>query len=801
MLKKPLFLMMLLLLPAIIFAQFTLKGNVADRENGASLIGAHVALSPNGLKVVTNDKGEFEFTKLKKGSYQVVVSYLGYESTSKTIDITKDSNINIELSPMSYMQEEVVVRSSRVDDKTPMTYSQVDAEELRKRNQGADLPYLLKSTPSLVVTSDAGTGVGYTGMRIRGSDLTRINVTLNGVPVNSAEDHLVYFVDLPDLASSVDNIQVQRGVGTSTNGAAAFGASINIKTDEANTTPSATLSCAAGSFNTYKSTLNFSTGRSNRGFNLTGRLSKIVSDGYIDRASSDLSSFYLSGSWSNKNTMVKALVMSGAEKTYQAWNGIPKDMVDTNPTYNPAGEMYDANGNFLGFYDNETDNYVQTYYQLHVAHNFLPNLSLTGTAFLTTGKGYYENFKNNRKLKNYGLAPIVIGDSTVSRTNLVQQKWLDNYFYGFNLALNHEVGRFKNVFGGGWNHFNGAHYGIVKWAAVSFPLDYEWYRNYGYKTDYNVFAKTTVDVSKSIALFADVQYRSIKYTLEGIHDDLRTLDQIHNYDFFNPKGGLFFTLNEKNSLYVSAAFSHREPNRDVYTDADEDQLQNVKAEKLLDYELGYCFKTQRLELNTNIYYMDYKDQLVLTGEINNVGEACMTNVDDSYRLGIEGTIDYRICKQLNLSANIALSRNKILNYVDYIEDWDNGGNHATEMGTTDISFSPAVVGGAVLTYMPFKNFDFSILSNYVGRQYLDNTSNIDRSVDPYFLTNVAISYTWEQKVFKNLNFNLSINNIFNNHYCSHGWVYRAYTGGSEYLEDGYFPQAGINFMFGVNIGI
>ena len=697
--------------------------------------------------------------------------------------------------------DEVVVSASRAEEKTPVTYSTINAEELRKANTGVDLPYLLKNTPSLVVTSDAGTGIGYTGLHIRGSDLTRINVTLNGVPVNGGEDFTVYFVDLPDLASSVDNIQVQRGVGTSTNGSAAFGASINIKTEAESPVPFATLSSSAGSFMSFKNTLSFGTGRIKPGFNFSGRLSKIISDGFVDRGWSNLGSMYLCGSWSNQKNMLKVIYMGGKERTYQAWYGIPKSMVDTNPTYNPAGEMYDLEGHLIGFYDNQTDNFTQNYYQVHYAHNFTENLTLTSSIFRTTGKGYFENYMNNPLIANYLIPSFYIGDSLVDHANVIEQKWVENTFTGFNLAVNYKVWRFNNTFGHGESHFVGNHYGLAHLADFEDPVEHKWYQNRGDKTERYLFAKTNFEVNTHISLFADLQYRYVRYVIQGHHEDFRDLKQKHVYNFFNPKGGIFCSVDEHNDLYFSVACSHREPSRDVYVEADAEQLQKVHPERLIDYELGYNLKCNKLNLNTNIFYMDYNDQLVLTGEINNLGAAIMTNVDKSFRLGFEASTNYQICKWLGLSGNVALSRNKIIDFTDYIEDWNNGGNHSTYLGTTDISFSPDLIAGLNVNFTPIKNLNISLQGQYVSRQYLDNTSCEARSLDPYLTTNASISYEWEQKVFKTLNFSLSVNNLLNRKYCTNGWVYRAWTAGSEYLEDGYFPQAGVNFMFGVTVGI
>ena len=793
------------MMPLQLLAQFNLNGNVFDKENHEALIGAHISIEELELVSVSDEFGNFRFENIETGSYTLEASYVGFKIYKTTVNINKDTNIKIAMTMDSMMEDEIIVTASRVGEKTPLTYSEISSKELKKSNQGADLPYLLQNTPSIIVTSDAGAGVGYTSMRVRGSDLTRINVTLNGVPINDAESNLVYFVDLPDLASSVDNIQIQRGVGNSSNGAAAFGASINIKTDEQTTEPFARLSSSAGSFNTLKSTINFSTGRNKNGFNFNGRISKINSEGYIDRAYSDLFSYQLSASWSNKNNFFKFMIMNGEEQTYQAWNGCPKDSLETNPTFNPAGMMYDKNGNFIGYYENEIDKYKQTYYQLHYAHSFSQNITLTASAFLTTGKGYYENYKNDKKLSSYGLQPFVMSDTIINRVNLVQQKWLDNRFYGINLTLNQKAGKFDINYGGSWNKYDGDHYGIINWAEYAVPLNYRWYENTGNKEYYNIYVSGNYELNSHLNFFAEIQYRHIDYDLNGIHDDLNDITQNHIFNFWNPKGGIFYSINENNNAYFSVAYSNREPNRDIYTDADEIQRENITHEKLIDYELGYSYRSRKIALNTNIFYMDYNDQLVLTGEINNVGATIMTNVDKSYRFGLEGSIAFQANKYFGLDFNFALSQNKILNYIDFVDnydaDWNYLGQIENNLGTTDISFSPNVISGLNLKVTPVKYLDIVFQEKYVGRQYIDNTSTLSRSLNPYFVSNVNINYEWKQSWFKTLNFNLAINNIFNKKYCSNAWVYRADVGGMEYIEDGYFPQAGINFMFGVIVEI
>lgn len=792
------------LLPLQLLAQFTVRGQIVDFETHEALPFSHIMLN-NQTVAISDQTGFFEIKDIAQGVYQLKVKYVGYETFEKSIEVKDDVTLTIAIQTKPIIDEEVIVSATRISSKTPATYSNVDAQMLKRDNKGADLPYLLQSTPSLIVNSDAGAGVGYTSMRIRGSDLTRINVTINGVPVNDAETHQVYFVDLPDLSSSVDNIQVQRGVGTSANGGAAFGASINIKTDNISDMPSATINSAAGSFGTLKNTVLFSTGRTKQGFNVSGRLSRIHSDGYIDRALSDLTSSYISASWTNKNNIVKFIVLDGSEVTYQAWNGCPKDSLSTNRTYNPSGMMLNSDGSIKGYYDNETDNYRQTYYQFHYAHSFSSSTNLTTTLFTTTGAGYYENYRNGEYFSSYNLEPQIFGTDTISATNLILQNKMDNVIYGFNSALNHTSARLNSTFGVGLNRFDGSHYGLVKWATIGFPNDYEWYRNHSIKTDFNVFAKATYAVTEQLNIFTDLQFRHIDYSIKGNHDDLHALDIHPLFNFWNPKAGIYYSFNSRNSVYLSVAVSNRDPNREIFTDSDEDQLSRVTSERLTDYELGYSYNSSKASLTANLFFMDYNDQLVLTGQINNIGADVMVNVDDSYRAGIETVFGYRINNRINFDCNLALSRNKIKKFSNFVEEYDSDWNYLGQtenvIENTDISFSPNVVGGLNVNFNLAEGLTASVQEKYVGRQYIDNTSTLSRSLDPYCTTNINLNYQCKQKVFNDLTFNLSINNLFNKMYCSNAWVYRAMVGGSEFISDGYFPQAGINFMFGINIEI
>jgi iron complex outermembrane receptor protein len=804
--KKIAFILIVLIFPWILQAQVKLTGTVTGSDNSEPLAGANVVLGNAFMATATDGNGNFVFKNLKEGTYTLKVSFVGFESKTLKVSLSQSKHLNISLKPVSYLSDEVIISAVRVGAASPTTHENISGKTLSRNNTGKDLPFLLRLTPSMVVTSDAGTGVGYTGMRIRGVDLTGINVTLNGVPVNDPESQDVYFVDLPDLASSVDNIQIQRGVGTSGNGSAAFGASINIKTDRFDPNAYATVSSMAGSFNTFRNTVTLGTGLLRKHWSMNGRFSDIRSDGYIDRAFSRLRSGYLSAGYTGKKDVFKAIVMMGHEKTYQAWYGVPKDSLATNRTYNPAGAMYDDQGNFLGYYDDQTDNYTQNYYQLHYAHQFNEKLNLAAALFLTRGFGYYNSYKNHQKFSKYGMNDTIIGNDTITWTNLIRQKWLDNYFYGFNLTGNYKTARSTVSFGGGWNHYDGDHFGKIVWAQVVRLGNYDrnWYFNTGLKTDVNVFAKWDYRINEHLSMMADAQYRNIDYSIKGTHDDLRDLTQQHYFNFFNPKAGVSYALNPHSSFYFSFGVSHREPNRSVYRDADPGQV--IRPERLLDYELGYKLAGTRLSLAANLYYMDYKDQLVLTGKINNVGSAIMTNVPQSYRTGLEISTAWQIAKSLRWSFNLSLSRNKIKNFTEYVDNWNYWDDPASQLlqykkylGTTDISFSPDIVSGSVLTWTAAKNFHIAWASKYVGRQYIDNTSSKERSLDPYWVNNVNLDYTLHFKGVKSLGFVLHLNNIFNEKYETNAWVYRYVYNGVESEMNGYFPQALFHFMAGINM--
>ncbi len=511
-------------------------------------------------------------------------------------------------------------------------------------------------------------------------------------------------------------------------------------------------------------------------------------------------------SYLGKKDIVKFFYLHGTEKTYQAWYGIPKDSLETNRTYNPAGEIYDTEGNFLGFYDNQTDNYNQTYYQLHYAHEFNPKLNLVTALFYTKGKGYYENYKNNKKLSNYGMNDTIIGSDTISRTSLIEQKWLDNDYYGINLFLNYNADRLNLNIGAGFNKYEGEHFGKIIWAQIARLGDYDrnWYFNTGNKTEFNIFAKANFVLTEHLNLYADLQFRTINYKIDGTDDDLRNVSQQHQYNFFNPKAGIFYEVNKNNNLYFSVGVAHREPNRSVFLDADPGQ--EIKPERLIDYELGYRKRATHFSFEANLFYMDYKDQLVLTGKINNVGAPILTNVPDSYRAGIELTTAFNFLKIIDWSLNATYSQNKIKDFTEHVDNWnywDDPDNqpyqYENELGETDISFSPDWVAGSNLRITAFKGFSVSLVSNYVGRQFIDNTSSLERSLDPYFVNNLQFFYGISPKWIRKLEFIVSLNNIFNEKYETNAWVYRYVWEGSESEMNGYFPQAGFHFTVGINL--
>jgi len=787
-----------------------ISGTVTDASNAAPIASATIELDRQ-TSTLTNETGQFSFEKLRPGDHTIRVTSIGYHTVEQTV--SAGSTVDIKLERLNLFLQPVEIRATRAGDRSPFTKTNLSKREIEKQNLGQDLPFILNQTPSTVVNSDAGTGIGYTGIRIRGTDVTRINVTLNGIPYNDAESQGSFFVNLPDFSSSVNSIQVQRGVGTSTNGAGAFGATINMSTNETNTTPYAELNNSYGSFNTWKHTIKAGSGLIDDHFTIDARLSKISSDGFVDRSRSDLKSFYLSGAWINKNTSVRLNVFSGTEKTYQAWNGVPEAKLRNDRAaletqyYNNLGSMYFTEQDSVNLfnadprkynyftYSNQTDNYQQDHYQLFVNHDFSNGLVFNTAFFLTRGRGYYEEYKPLHAYSDYGLNDVVHGTDTITETDLVRQLWLDNYYYGQVASLQYEKGASQLIVGGGWNRYDGKHYGKVLWAAEGgIPNNYRWYNLESYKTDVNAYVKYQHQFGTAFQAFADLQYRRVLYNIGGFRNN-PSLHVRNTWDFVNPKLGLVYNRNSYR-LYASYSLGQKEPNRD---DFEAGMNEQPRPEKLHDFELGIERKGNSFNWGATLYYMLYKDQLVLTGKINDVGAFTRTNAPDSYRMGIELQGGVRMTHWLNAAANVTLSRNKIRNFTEFYDDYDNGGQKAIPHGTTDIALSPDVTGGGAINILPVKNMEISLMGKYVGRQFLDNTSSASRSLDAYYVQDARVSYTLRNIGIREAVLVLQVNNVFDKRYEPNGYTYSYLYGGSVTTENFYFPMAGRNVMVGVNL--
>lgn len=687
--------------------------------------------------------------------------------------------------------DEVLVQAIRVTKEFPITFSDLDKDEIAPRNLGQDIPVLMNFLPAVVTTSDAGAGIGYTGIRVRGSDATRVNVTINGIPYNDAESQGTFWVNMPDFASSTESLQLQRGVGTSTNGAGAFGASLNILTDAFSESAYARISSSVGSFNTLRNNLKFSTGLLNNSIEVSGRLSRVTSDGYIDRASSELESYFLQGAYKDDNTLVKALLFGGHEITYQSWFGIDAETLRTNRTFNPAGIYTDENGN-TQFYEREEDNYKQDHFQLHWNETISAGWSSNIAFHYTRGRGYFEQFREDDDFATYGFDPITVDGETVDTTDLIRRRWLDNDFYGVVASLNHKKENLDLIFGEGYNVYKGDHFGEVIWArfATNSSIRDRYYDDNSTKTDFNVYAKANYRMDDKWAIFGDLQYRGVGYEANG--EDTGLVDDTFN--FFNPKAGVTFDLNPNNNFYFSYAVANREPNRNDYENG------NPKPERLNDFELGWRYVSPSFQLNANAYYMSYKDQLVLTGELNDVGAPLRANVGDSYRLGVELDANIQLGDKFAIRPNIALSDNR---NQDFFFQRD---GTLQNLGNTNIAYSPNLVAGNILSYLPTENFQISILSKFVGKQYMGNIDSENSVLESYSQTDINLQYVIETNSFiKSIALSGLINNIFDQDIVSNGYFFTfdddfSTPGTITTVEGaGFYPQAGINFLLGATI--
>ncbi|MGJ8683147.1 MAG: TonB-dependent receptor [Nonlabens sp.] len=690
----------------------------------------------------------------------------------------------------------VLVKAVRVDAKSPITHSNLSKEEIAKRNLGQDIPMLLNFMPSVVTTTDAGAGIGYTGLRIRGVSSQSTNVTINGIPYSDAESLGTFWVNLGDFASSVENLQVQRGVGTSTNGSGAFGASINVLTDAVSREASGEISNSFGSFNSRKHTVKFSTGLMNDHFEIAGRLSNIASDGYVDRASSDLKSYFLQGSYVDKNTLLKAVTFGGNNVTYQSWFGIDGTTLRDNRRFNPAGQYEDENGN-TQFYDNEVDDYRQDHYQLHWNQKCNGNWSTNVGLNYTYGRGFFEQFREDDDFATYGFDELVVDGQTVNTTDLIRRRWLDNDYYVFNASANYKNNEIDLIFGTSISHYDGDHYGEVIWARFASQTDIRdrYYDGNGKKNDASVFAKATYKLNNRFQLYGDLQVRNVNYETSGINSDLSEFLVDKNFTFFNPKAGVTYEYNDNNDLYLSYARANREPNRNDF-----ESNPDIKPEQLNDFELGWRHKKGNFTFNANTYLMLYNEQLVLSGELNDVGAPLRTNSGKSYRLGLELDAVIPVTSQLTLQPNLALSSNR---NKETFRSFDGS---LQNLGSTDIAFSPNVVAANAIVYQPIKNLQISLLSKFVGEQFMSNTEAQESKLNDYFTNDINFIYTIKPKsTFESITFTALVNNILDKKYVSNGYYFTydddfSNPGTISTVEGaGFYPQAGINFLTGVTL--
>ena len=711
--------------------------------------------------------------------------------------------------------QEVEVLATRATSNTPVAFTNVSKKQIETVNHGLDMPQLLQFTPGMLTTSDAGAGVGYTSMRVRGTDATRINVTMNDIPVNDSESHSVFWVNTPDLASSLRDIQIQRGAGTSTNGSGAFGASVNMRSQAPSLIPYAEVSGSYGSFNTNKETIKLGTGRLGDHWAIDARLSHISSDGYRDRATSSMFSYFAQVGYYGDRTSLKFITFGGKEDTYHAWDGISRSKLESDRKYNPNGEIKHGD-DVTGFYADQKDIYKQFHYQLLFDHIFNSSWKLNAALHYTDGYGFYQEYKNARTLTEYGLEPFYVDGEKIKKSSLVRKKILDNGFGGGIFSVHYSGNRLHSVLGGGFNKYSNDHYGQVIWVenymGVLSP-DHEYYRNKGKKTEFNIYWKNNYNIWRGLSAYLDLQYRHINYTIKGINDKwdwtaspehMQVLDVNEKFNFFNPKAGLNWQVNSKNRVYASFAMAQKEPTRNNYTDGP--LIEHPKAEKLLDWEAGYEFKSSRFSAGVNLYYMKYKDQLVLNGKLNEIGEAMAENVPDSYRCGIELMAGAQLARWLRWDVNATFSRNIIKNYVGYVSDYDDHWNEmwtqtAIEAGNTTIAFSPSVILNSVIAFS-HKGFEAQLQSQYVSRQYLDNFKNKDDSLDPYFVNNLNLAYSFRLPHTKKITAGVTIYNLFNKKYENNGYsqTVAVYPGGdksNQYTlvsDPRFYPMAGTNVL-------
>jgi iron complex outermembrane receptor protein len=771
-------------------AQLDFSASVKN-ESGEPLIGANVVLLGTYWQTVTNAKGEFVFNELPEGNYKVKISYIGYLEYTANVDLKESANLEFVLKDKSILTEEITIKGVRADGKQAATYTIVDKNELNKRDFGQDVPYLLAMEPSVVTTSDGGTGIGYTSMRIRGLDSKKINVTINGIPYNDAESHGTYWVDIPDIASSMRSIQIQRGLGKSANGPGSFGGSINIETNQIPLKAYALTENTVGSYKTMKNSFQAGTGLINNHWFAEGRFSRIGSDGYIDRASSKLRSYFAQGGYYSEKSILRIIAFGGYEETYQAWYGIDKWGLDTyGRTYNYAGYYTDKNG-VEKFYDKQVDHYVQNHLQLNFSHKFNSVLQFNTVLNYTKGNGYYQEFYDNASLNNYFIGNVINGTDTITTSDLAGRKWLDNKLFASNTFINADLGKLGITYGVGFSkYFDGKHYGEIIWSEVPEAniAGNSLYRNVGNKLDLSSYLKLNYALTDKASVYLDLNYRMIHYTATGVDrefGDPLNLNIDKNYKFLNPMLGISYSLSKIGLLYATVGMSHREPTRADFI-SNYNLPGGPKAEKMINTEIGFRKSAGNYFYEANIYLMSYRDELIKTGQMDDVGIPIVKNTGKSYRMGVELNAGTKISSLLTLKGNVALSKNKT-DFSDFIN-----GEYVIYKDV-NISYTPNVVAGTQVIVTPLKSFEMALLTKFVSKQYLDNTQNEDRILESYFINDLRVNYKFSLGNTSQIELKLLINNLFSENYSSNGYMY----GSTPY----YYPQAPRNFLFGLSIGL
>ena len=811
--RKILSILALLLFQLTGYSQFSISGKASSMENPNSIAGTTIGFDHSYLLAYCDDIGSFIIRDLPAGKHIITFSNVAFRKQILEINLQSDTTLAVVLEPAIILADEVIISAISAKHTTPVAFSELSKTAVEELNFGKDIPAVLNFLPSVVTTSDAGNSVGYTGIRIRGSDASRINVTVNGVPLNDAESQNVYWVDLPDLATSVENVQVQRGVGTSTNGSGAFGGSINIQTNKISMLPFVETGFAAGSFNTFKNNVSFGSGLLHDHWFMEGRLSKISSDGYIDRASSDLKSFYASAGYAGKNTIARFNILSGKEITYQSWNGVPESRIkgDSIGLQNyilnnylssaDAENLLNSGRTYNAFtYENQVDNYQQDHYQFLFAHQLTSSLLINTALHYTRGKGYYEEFKTQDKLTAYGLIPVYNNGDTIVTSDLVRRKWLSNDFYGITYSLNYEINhQNKIILGGAWNEYDGEHFNELTWMQwpSGSQINQRYYDDKAWKTDFNFFAKYLLGITDKINIYIDQQYRRVSYHFNGLSDDGSLIPQKDQLNFLNPKAGINITFSPAHSVFVSAGIAQKEPSRDDYSN--NIFRERPVSEQLNDYEFGYAYNGKNTTFQYNVYLMDYKNQLVLRGDLNDVGNAVRVNVPKSYRLGLELNAEYLVSKKIKISGNLTASKNKITAFTDQLDNYLDYSKTSFTYENTDIAYSPSLTGMGKLAYTPVKYFSMTVAGKYVGKQYLDNSQNENRKINDYTVVDIITRYKMHFSWLNEITFGVLMNNVLNRMYVSNGYTYGYLYGTSETHENFYYPQAGFNVMAQVEI--